>query len=228
MFRLRLDQDPSLDNNSITKVVETLLEPFTELIVVHHVLPHGNPHIHAYAKTDLKEQCLRQRIKRYGFSASNFSLKKCDETRKDEYIQYLFNKKHGNISTILTTFNIDSQYLDKLQIQAQEYYDEYTNNKTAKRISRPTVSDYANEIHERIKEKYIRETVNDLQKTYPAAPEGFFLYKEYLELAIQVCNKYNQPFEEHYLRRLVSTAMCKTDFGKKTIIAKIMNKEFPN
>lgn len=224
MFRVRLDLLQSNDDATLVKIIsEVIFREALELVSVKHVLPHGNPHYHAYAKTDQKEPTIRQRIKRLGFSASDFSLKKCDETRKDEYIQYLFNQKHGNLATIADVRNISSEYLSQLQAQAELVALQFKNDHPAKRISKPTVSDYATEIKETFIEQY---RPSEIRYNYDV-PHGALLYKAYLEIAIRICNKYNQPFEEHYLRRLVATAMCKTESGKAVIISKIMDKEFP-
>lgn len=223
MFRIRIDEKSGLN---VVDFIESI--GATTYVLVHHVLPHGNPHYHAYVETEIKEQTLRQRIKRNGYVASEFSLKKCDNERKNEYIQYLFNQKHDNVPNLIKSYNFPSELLDRLQIQARDVAEEFSRNKTIKRNSRPTIFELAKEITEKYNEKYPQKTVNNLGTNWTNSPDGYLEYKYHLELAIEVCNKYNQAFEENYLRRLVTTALCNRESGKKIIISNILAKVFPH
>lgn len=225
MYRFRFDHEKGLNVNAVNEVTSA-----TTSVLVHHVLPHGNPHYHAYIETELKENTLRQRIKRLGLTASDFSLKKCDPNRKDEYIQYLFNQKHDNIPTLISTLNYDSEHLHKLQIQAQSIASEYANRQNSERNSKPTVYELAKEIHQKFSLKY-RIAENYLEaiqitNNVEHIPTGKYAYEEFLRIAIKTCHKYNQAFEENYLRRLVTTSMSLYREGQETIINKIMDKEF--
>lgn len=219
MFRIRFDEKSDLNATTVLESTGA-----TTSVLVHHVLPHGNPHYHAYIETDIKENTLRQRIKRLGYTASDFSIKKCDPERKHDYVQYLFNHKHGNIATLISINNFDDQLLHKLQIQAQSVADEFANNQTVKRNSKPTIHEFAQEIEASLKKEFTQTNrlgiQEDLEVPFPQ------MYEYALNTAIKVCHKYNQPFEEHYLKRLVTTALSYTRIGKEGIIAKIMRKEF--
>lgn len=221
MFRLRLDQLDQTHENVLNHTLK-ICSPSNEVLVVHHVLPHGNPHIHAYLKTDLKEQCLRQRIKRLGYAASQFSLKTCDPDKKDEYIQYLFNKKHDNIPTLLHVDNIDSQHLDRLQTQAQEYHDEYKTNTTTKRTKQLTLYDLAQEV-----EKIVNPdlTVNDLGPTvHTRMTQGSAEELEaYTDATIKVLKKHKKAFDMFLIRKVIITAMSNNERGIKRIKQNVLN-----
>lgn len=220
MFRLRLDAKSDLNVPDYIKTTGA-----TAYVLVHHVLPHGNPHYHAYLELDIKEPALRQRIKRLGYSASDFSIKKCDKERKNEYIQYLFNQKHGNVATLIDTYNIDSELLDRLQIQASHVAEEYQRNTDTKRNSKLTVYQLSQEIKEIVEKRFTRNNLLGIIEEIDQIPFPD-VYKYALETSIKICHKYNQPFEENYLRRLTVTAISYLNVGRQGIIDKIMQREF--
>jgi len=211
MYRIRLDEKSDLN---VAEFIEATKPQ--SYVLVHHVLPHGNPHYHAFLECEIKEQTLRQRIKRAGLSASDFSLKKCDPTRKDEYIQYLFNEKHGNRFTLVATHNINSEYLDQLQIQAKTIADNYKATQDNKRSSRPTIYDIAEETSALVHQTHI----------IPVNLDYYTLYKYHLKAAILICKKYRQPFEEFYLRKIAVTSIAIDNGNHDDIISKILQKEF--
>lgn len=214
LYRVRLDD---ICGNSTTKlVIQDLFQEADQAVVVHHILPHGNPHYHAFIDIPIKENTLRQRIKRKGFIASNFSLKKCDENRKDEYVQYLFNKKHNNVSTLTYTYNYDSELLDRLQTQAQEYHDEYQANTNAKRTKQFTLYDIADEIEKTVNPQ---RTVNELGHIDPTSD----MLDKYIEVAIKVLRKYRKPFDIFLLRKLIITALSSNPRGVQRIKALVLN-----
>lgn len=215
MFRIRLDEKNGLD---VPQYIDTM--GATTYVLVHHVLPHGNPHYHAYLELDIKENTLRQRIKRLGYISSDFSIKKCHSERRDEYIQYLFNQKHNNVATLIKSHNFDDQLLHQLQVQAESIAREYEDSKTTKRTSRPTIYDLAEEVSQRL---------NQAIPMYNRNRHEFReIYRKALIIGIEVCKKHRQPFEEHYLRRLTVTAIAINDSNKSIgIVDKIMSKEFP-
>lgn len=225
MFRLRVDiPETGLDSDDLIAVCEA-----TEYVAVHHILPTGNPHYHLYVKTDLKENTLRLRIKRkFQFQkSSDYSLKTCNPQMVNEYVQYMFNTKHGNKYELIGFNNFDENLLNSLIANANQVSTEFE-TKTKNKRTKPTVYELAMEVRDRFKEIHhiMDNPVESLG--YALAPEGYAEYEEHLQIAIKVCRKYSQPFEEHYLRRLVTTAICEGPTGRSTIIGKIMNKEFPD
>lgn len=219
MFRVRLDEKSGLN---VPEYIDSI--GATTYVLVHHVLPHGNPHYHAFIQTDIKEQTFRQRIKRLGYSASDFSIKKCQDTRKDEYIQYLFNQKHGNKSTLIKSHNFDDQLLLQLQSQAQSVADEFASRHEAKQNTKPTIFQFSQEVREELENRFTRHMLfNHREMDDTPFPQ---IYQNALEIAIKICHKYNQPFEEHYLKRIVTTALSYLQTGKQGIVDKIMRKEF--
>lgn len=222
MFRLRIDEKSGLDVESFIQATGA-----TTYVLVHHVLPTGNPHYHAYVECSLKENTFRQRIKRLSadLASSDYSLKKCREDLKNEYIQYLFNEKNDNVPTLIKSYNFDDNLLAELQANAKLVAAEYRAQQENRRNDKPTVYELAKEIHKSYLIKYPGNTVNNLGKLQ-LTPEGAHEFEEHLNIAISVCQKYNQPFEEHYLKRLVTTSLCLSESGKRTIVKNIMNKVF--
>lgn len=104
-FRVRVD-DITPD---VAERWKKLLKGYTH-VLVSHVLPHGNPHHHAYVDMPDKTSCpaLRYLIdKEFGVSKAERSVKKCDDDRVDDYVQYLFNQKHDNKWVLVShTFDV--------------------------------------------------------------------------------------------------------------------------
>lgn len=77
-------------------------------VLVHHVLPHGNPHHHFYIDLPLVNSVAsyvyhwKKLISDKGLTKSDWSIKQCTDDRKPEYISYLFNTKHGNVATLIS------------------------------------------------------------------------------------------------------------------------------
>lgn len=210
MFRIRIDIVSDLNSDQLIETCDSLAH-----VVIRHELPHGNPHYHMWVKTDTKENTLRQRFKRkFGFlKSSDYSIKKCDEERTNEYVQYMFNTKHGNKWELIDTHNFDLKLLDDLKEAAQAISDDYKqHHKKSKSI---TIYELATEINDTYKKTYLLEHSSREQ------------YVRCLEIAIKICHKHKKAFEENLLRRLVTTAITiDSDQGRHTIIAKIIQKEF--
>jgi len=219
MFRIRIDVVSGLNSDDVIEVCE----PKAHVIVLHE-LPKGNPHYHLYVETEIKEQTLRQRIKRKfsNLKSTDYSIKKCDAERVNEYVQYMFNTKHGNKWELIDTNNFDTELLDSLKKAAKEVSDQFETIHKSKKSDRPTIYDIAQQISEELKKRFTNIKTMTTVETIPF-PQ---LYEEALNIAIDICHKNRQPFEEHYLRRLVTTAVATSAKGKQGIIRKIMAKEF--
>ena len=71
-------------------------------ILVHHVLPHGNPHYHIYIETKYSQGNFSTKIKEeFGVTGGEYCVQKCDADRLIEYCSYLFNVKNGNVPTLI-------------------------------------------------------------------------------------------------------------------------------
>jgi len=71
-------------------------------ILVHHVLPHGNPHFHIYIETKYSQGNFSTKVKEeFGVKGGEYCVQKCDVDRTIEYCSYLFNVKNGNVSTLI-------------------------------------------------------------------------------------------------------------------------------
>lgn len=90
-FRVRIDGD---DDGRVEKFIR---EQTIRHLLVHHVLPTGNPHYHAYVETTTSQGNFSNRIKSVlGVAGGDYSNKTCDPDRVHEYLSYLFNTKNGN------------------------------------------------------------------------------------------------------------------------------------
>lgn len=223
MFRVRVDIVNDLNSDDLLEVCGS---PDTH-VLVRHELPHGNPHFHLWLPTDLTDKAIRQRLDRkFKLKSTDRSVKICDPNRINEYVQYMFNTKHGNRWEIISVRNFDDKLLNDLIKAAKEISDDFEERNQQK--DKPTIYSLAMEVRNVFKHTYhiSDNPVENLGKRQ--APEGYDEYLEHLKIAISVCRKHRQPFEENYLRRLITTAICEGESGRKTIISKIMAKEFPD
>jgi len=221
MFRLRIDIVSDLNTDNLIEVCR----PDT-YVIVRHELPTGNPHYHTYFKYDneMKENTLRQRIKRrFEFlKPSDYSIKKCDEERTNEYVQYMFNTKHGNKWELIDTLNFDLKLLNTLKENAQKISTDYAD--THKKSKGPTMWDLAQEIEFEYS-KLTAITINDLgtqtMEEYHDNRENMIAV--YIDLAIKVCRKHHKAFDEFMLRKLITTAQTSTNKGIDKLRTKMLN-----
>lgn len=96
LFRLRIDIE------SEEKIIQFCKKYLEGYILVHHVLPHGNPHYHVYAETRLTQGNLSNKIKSdLSVVGGQYCTQKCDPERAVEFKTYLFNTKNGNIPKLI-------------------------------------------------------------------------------------------------------------------------------
>lgn len=210
MYRVRVDEVDGFEIKELLTLTQS-----QRYVVVHHQLPKGNPHYHAWITTDLKDANFRKKLKQQFpmLQKTDYSIKKCDEDRINEYIQYMFNTKHGNQWKLVDKSNFDDTVLSGLMEAAQEISDDYKQrHKKSKGI---TIYELATEINDIYKKTYLSEHSSREQ------------YIRCLEIAIKTCHKHKKAFEENLLRRLVTTAITlDSEQGRHTIITKIIQKEF--
>lgn len=224
MFRIRIDIINDLNSDEILEVVK----PDT-YVIVRHELPHGNPHYHAYIKynSHIKDNTIRQRIKRNftQLKSSDYSVKKCDEDRVNEYVQYLFNTKHGNKWELIDTNNFDNKLLDDLIQAAKEISDDFTERNKSKKNTGPTIWELAEEISAVIDKLDL--TTDNKQTNYDAYCEEKYRYEVYTDTAIDIMRKHKKPYCEFLLRKLITTAMTSSEKGRQVMRQK-MTKYFLN
>jgi len=219
MFRIRFDIVSDLNSDDLLEICDSEAH-----VVVRHELPHGNPHYHAWIKTSIKENTLRQRFKRKfaQLKSSDYSLKKCDEGRANEYIQYMFNTKHGNVWELIDTRNFDTKLLDDLIEAAKKISADFEQSKP-KTNNGPTIWELA------------METYELFQKTYDPTPCGNDTYaREKLEIliytksAVKTLRKYRKPYCEFLIARIITTAMTSDEKGMKVLCDKMIRKFCPD
>jgi len=196
-LRLRIDADD--DDNVIQ-----FLKSYYAYVLVHHVLPHGNPHYHAYAELDIKEPALRQRFKRKITKSTDYSIKKCDPDRINEYIQYMFNTKHGNVWQLSHIYNFDNQLITDLQRNAQQVTDNYAAIHKSKKNTGPTTWELALEV------EHLFEERNNFDNNSQRYDSRITLYTD---IAIEVLRKHHKAFDEFLLRKIITTAQSSTTKG---------------
>lgn len=92
LYRLRVD------GSDDERMTQFLKKHSCRYLLVHHVLPTGNPHYHAYVETHLSQGNFSNYVKKeMGVSKGDYSNKTCSDDRKHEYLSYLFNTKKGNV-----------------------------------------------------------------------------------------------------------------------------------
>jgi len=222
-YRLRIDEV----NGVTADNVKVVLHDADSIVVVRHILPHGNPHYHAYFELDAKDNTIRQRFKRKfeELKSTDMSLKKCDEDKVNEYVQYLFNRKHDNRPELCYTHNFDLELLDDLKKRAEDVATDYAESrKSTVKSKGPTIWDIAQMVEQRFKEQY--HTVDNLGDEI----HNYYSNEErkvevYTDLAIEVLRQNKKAFDEFLLRKVISTAMSSTEKGK-TILRKKMIKTF--
>lgn len=181
-FRIRVD-DTVPDAADRWK---KLLKGYTH-VLVSHVLPHGNPHHHAYVDMPDKTSCpaLRYTIdKEFGVSAAERSVKKCDDDRVNDYVQYLFNEKHGNKWVLVShTFDVNI-HVEKAKAVAAAFAE--------RQEKKTTITEW--DMSEELK-SMIENAANPTET-------------EIIELAISIRRKYEKPFNDHVMARMIQTAIA--------------------
>lgn len=222
-----------IDNNNISyhDITEWFRLWCSELVIIHHRLPHGNPHYHLYANCDLAEhnsvQAMRMKIKRNFKIAksSDYSVKQCDGTRADEYISYLFNVKHGNVWDLVYS-SIDSDRLDKCIIAAKEIADDFE----YKRISRkkntgPTQYDMSDEVYKLVLDKYKITTLLGID-IVEQQKRDYEIYEDCVKAAIDICHKHRKGFDFFSINKIVIPAYTRFSKCKASLVDKLVSKFF--
>lgn len=220
-LRVRIDGE---DDLQLTNFIQ-LWKP-ASYVIMKHWLPHGNPHYHIYVDDNATDKAYRERIKRkLQLQSSDFSVKKCDDDRINEYVQYMFNTKHGNQWKLIDTHNFDNELLTTLEKSAKEVSNNYELTHKSKKDKGPTIWDIAVEIESIVSPAL---SVNDLGNQELWSQREMMKNEEeritiYTETAIKVLRKHKKAFDEFLLRKVISTAMSSTTEGKNNLIRKMKN-----
>lgn len=223
MYRIRLDIVNDLNTDDLLQVCDA-----SSYVVVRHELPHGNPHFHAWIQNDIKDTTLRQRFKRKfpDLKPSDYSIKKCDPERKNEFVQYMFNTKHGNKWELIDTLNFDDQLLNDLIKAAKEISDDYKSIQQTKQRKGPTIWDIAQEVETEVQTKMHNKQrsigngrAEDFTEDVLAEEYKITIYTD---TAIQILRKHKKAFDEFLLRKVISTAMSSTEYGKDKLRKKMI------
>lgn len=224
-FRVRID---TMDDKSIKEWCTLFAE---EYVIVAHVLPHGNPHIHIYFKSYCvySVDAFRMRVKRQfkPEKASDYSVKKCEDERADEFIAYLFNTKHGN-KHFLISHNIDPARLDKCVSAAKEVSDNFELSKKTRKPTGPSQYDMSCEVYQLITLKYgsqLLPTEND-ESIVLSMKRDMEIYEDCVRTAIMVCHKYRKGFDKFSLQKIVHPAYVRFNNCKEQFVESIVSNYF--
>jgi len=215
LFRIRVDEV----NRHVQEKLGFLLTGH-EHVLVKHVLPtaDGNPHYHAYADLDFKSpQALRYNIdKRCSTSASQRSVTECDPERKDEFIQYLFNTKHGNIWSIISSTIDTTEHQARAAAVSKSFAE--ANPPKEKKAKGPTMWDLAMETHQ----TYVLEHVKTISSDSPS-----HVHRAYAEAAVKVCRKHHKVMCDYTLQKIVQTAMTERSDYASIVISSVVRRLTP-
>lgn len=204
-FRVRIDDKPLL-REELTSYLEG-----KDHVLVHHVLPSGNPHFHFFIDMPLikSQQSYRYQIKvKFKVSGSDFSVKQCDEDKVEEYIQYLFNEKNGNKPTLVSSSRDVSEHQRKARVVA----DEFANRQSSKK---ETISSWGLAME-------LRKMINQ----YPDHLREYEVYTQFIHDAIKVHEKHQKSYCEFSLLRVIQTAMGDSKWTG-ALIEKVHKKIYP-
>lgn len=209
-YRLRIDEISGLHVNRLLEVCGSV-----QHVIVRHELPHGNPHYHAYIKTEIKQANLRKKIKTLfpEIQKTDYSLKACDEQRINEYVQYMFNTKHGNKWELIDTLNYDDTALSVAMESAKKISTDYTETHVKKRDTGPTIWDLAQELEQKVKDRPLK--LNQFDTDWITT---------YTNEAIAIMRNHRKPFDEFLLRKIITTAMSSTEKGRDIMRYKMLKQ----
>ena len=98
LFRVRID---GKDDEDVKKFCD---QNTSRYLLVHHVLPHGNPHHHFYCETTFSQGNYANKLKAFfNVVGSDYCVQKCDPDRRLEFFSYLFNTKKDNVPTYVSS-----------------------------------------------------------------------------------------------------------------------------
>lgn len=207
-FRVRVDR--------LYEETERVLEEFVKSTKSHCLVYHfvnNNPHYHFYIDDDRYMSCqaLRYKIdKLTGSKGHERSVKECDTARVDEYVQYLFNEKHGNKWRLVTTsFDTTAQQAAAAAV-AEDFLVKHQKSKT-KEIT-------TWEIAEEVKNLYMADN-NKYESEYD-------IYTCHINYAIDVCRKHKKTYTDFSIQRIVQTALTADRRNRQQFVKNVLDRIF--
>lgn len=168
----------------------TWAETAREYVLVHHLV-NDNSHFHLYldAPNLMSQQSVRYHLKtKFKLLPTQYSVKQCDATRVNEYIQYLFNTKHGNLARLIST-NVDDERITAARTAAAVVSEEYS--KQRKNNKPKTLYAIAEEV---------RATVEDPTDQYKV-----------IHMTIKLLHKYCRCHDRYLVIKVVDTVRAMVD-----------------
>lgn len=194
-LRLRVDDlNPEMGSRFLEMLKKHLP---TDYVVVRHVLPGGrNPHYHAYVNCPMMMHVsgMRYWVDKLGVKGPDRSVKECDEERVDEYIQYLFNRKHGNVWYLIES-TIDTTAHQAAAAQVADEFQERQRAKSSRKTTEPTTWDLAEQVRSSLSVDN-REPLSEAQ-----------LYEWATDYAIDACRRARKTYTDFSIQRIVQTAV---------------------
>jgi len=126
-YRLRLDKVAAF---SMVDLDRYLTKYATAYLLVRHEPKKDNVHYHAWISTPNADSTIRLMLTKhmpYLKGNGGHSVQACDSTRRSEYLQYLFNRKHGNLATFEKEVGVPEW--DDYRLLANQATIEYVNTK---------------------------------------------------------------------------------------------------
>lgn len=203
MYRVRIDDVQQTDLLSFISGISN------SYFLIHHIV-NENSHYHAYINAPLlmSAQSLRYRVKtKYKLEKTQFAVGLCDETRVFEYIQYCFNRKNGNVPT-LVGHNMDDELVKLAEQRATEVQKAFTENKKTKSI---TLFDISNEVFDLVKHQIV--DVDDFKRT-----------EIIVDMALKILIKRLKVHDHFLVSKIVYT--CESMYHNKHNSISVMVKRF--
>lgn len=211
-FRLRVDEVRPAIQAELVSMLERLSP--RDYVFVKHVLPitpqrqDGNPHFHLYvdAPDITSVPALRYHVDKLKVKGAERSVKQCDEGREDEFIQYLFNRKHGNTSLLLSSTIDTTEHQARAAQVAEDFAKE---NPPKKEKVGPSMWQLAT------------ETLAHFRLTHPRMPSADYsadVYREMARSAIAVCQTHHKPVCDYMLQKLVQTALVQSEGSYRELV----------
>lgn len=215
LFRIRIDVegvDPGVCPRS--QVIEAWVKEFDH-VLVHHVLGVRNPHYHIFLDAPYKsvQSCRYHVDKMSGAKGPERSVTECDEARKDEYIQYLFNRKKGNKPTLRSS-TVDTTGHQQRALEVKEEFDLVQKEKKS---TGPTAWDLAQETVVLAKSRIEEDRAANDYATHV-----------YIDACIDVHRKHKKAYCDFSLLKVVTTALGETPHGRQAIVERLSKRLSPD
>lgn len=135
LYRVRID------NKDDELVKEFCEQNTTRYLLVHHVLPHGNPHHHFYCETTISQGNYANKLKAFfNVVGAEYCVQKCDEDRRLEFFSYLFNTKKDNVPTYVSSNGFSPIDIATYQANSKQIAQEFTERMKASKKSQYDVA----------------------------------------------------------------------------------------